>query len=58
MASARVLVLACAHEDGEPGCHYHTGSEQAARSALRYSGAPWNDGVSVSTDRHAAPPLS
>jgi NADPH-dependent glutamate synthase beta subunit-like oxidoreductase/coenzyme F420-reducing hydrogenase delta subunit/ferredoxin len=36
--AARVLVLACAHEDGEPGCHYHTGSEQAARSVEQAQG--------------------
>ncbi|MCP4516508.1 MAG: hydrogenase iron-sulfur subunit [Delftia sp.] len=30
--AARVMVLACGHEDEEPGCYYHTGSEQAARS--------------------------
>jgi F420-non-reducing hydrogenase iron-sulfur subunit len=36
--AARVLVLACVHEDGEPGCHYHTGSEQAARSVEQAQG--------------------
>ena len=30
----------------------------ALRAATRNSGAPWNDGVSVSTERHAAPPAS
>ncbi len=35
-----------------------TGSLVALRAAARYSGLPWNDGVSVSTERHAAPPFS
>ena len=35
-----------------------TGSAVAARAAVRYSGLPWNDGASVSTDRQAAPPAS
>jgi coenzyme F420-reducing hydrogenase delta subunit/Pyruvate/2-oxoacid:ferredoxin oxidoreductase delta subunit len=30
--AARVMVLACGHEGEEPGCYYHTGSEQAAHS--------------------------
>ena len=34
------------------------GSASAARAAVRNSGAPWNDGASVSTDRQAAPPAS
>ena len=33
------------------------GSFVAARAAVRNSGAPWKDGVSVSTERQAAPPL-
>ena len=27
-------------------------------AASRYSGAPWNEGASVSTDRQVAPPAS
>ena len=30
----------------------------AARACVRYSGAPWKDGASVSTERQAAPPAS
>ena len=39
---------------GESG----TGKEVAARAATRNSGAPWNEGVSVRTDRQFAPPAS
>ena len=34
------------------------GSEHAARAATRYSASPWKNGLSVSTDRHAAPARS
>ncbi len=33
-----------------------TGSETAARASVRNSGAPWNEGVSVNTERQVAPP--
>jgi hypothetical protein len=35
-----------------------TGSGQAARAARRWSGDPWKNVASVSTDRHAAPPAA
>ena len=35
-----------------------TGSLVAARAATMKSRWPWNDGVSVSTERQAAPPAS
>ena len=35
-----------------------TGRVVAARAATMKSRWPWNDGVSVSTDRQAAPPAS
>ena len=35
-----------------------TGKFVAARAATMKSRWPWNDGVSVSIDRHAAPPAS
>ena len=34
------------------------GQSAAARAATRCSGAPWNEGPSVSTERHAAPPAA
>ena len=34
------------------------GRAQAARAAVRNSGAPWKDGASVSTDRQVAPPAA
>ena len=34
------------------------GEPAAARASVRCSGAPWNEGPSVSTDRQAAPPAA
>ena len=34
------------------------GQPVAARAAVRCSGLPWNEGASVSTERHVAPPAS
>jgi coenzyme F420-reducing hydrogenase delta subunit/NAD-dependent dihydropyrimidine dehydrogenase PreA subunit len=36
--AARVLVLACGHEDGASQCHYQTGNDQARRSAEQAQG--------------------
>ena len=34
------------------------GRLQAFRALIKYSGDPWNDGVSVKTDKQVAPPCS
>jgi heterodisulfide reductase subunit A len=36
--AARVMVLACAHEDDVPGCRYVTGKDQAMRSVSQARG--------------------